>query len=182
MTLTNHWNVRHEDKTANGQRWYCPVCTSRYKTGSGMLVEIMTEDNVALYTRARFPPHDIQDIKFRAVEEGATKSGNVVTPESLLAAIPEAIPLSRQLLTKIEHTTGSFTYCAEAMESLPEFNWDILYQIPKHLRNRGDTTRPAPPELEPMQVHIEKTEDPTDRELAALSTMRYPRLRGAYTS
>ena len=50
------WDRFHEDALASGQRWYCKVCTARYKVKWGVLCEIVHPDR-CLYTLAEFPPH-----------------------------------------------------------------------------------------------------------------------------
>ena len=39
-TLSASWKRRHDDPVATKQRWYCPVCESRYTPNNGVLAEM----------------------------------------------------------------------------------------------------------------------------------------------
>ena len=123
MTLSSQWKRRHEDPLARKQRWYCPACDARYKTTSGVLVELVY-GGATHYVRADFPPETIQEVKWACVQRA---HDHARTPEALLASIPDAAPASGIVLQKMEGLPGSWLYNREALASIPPLNWAKLF-------------------------------------------------------
>ena len=111
MTLSSQWTRRHEDPLAQKQRWYCPACGARYKTTSGVLVELV-HGGATHHVRADFPPESIQEVKWASVQRS---HDHATTPETLLAAIPDAAPASGVVLQKIPTLPGNWLYNREAL-------------------------------------------------------------------
>ena len=131
LTLSAHWQRRHGDPLASGQRWYCPVCSARYKTGSGVLVEFVGGD-ASYYLRADFPPKALQEVKWASVQRG---HANAITPEALLAAIPDAAPASACYTRRVEglilngrELTSVYLYDMDALDRIPRLDWTALLE------------------------------------------------------
>ena len=142
LTLSAHWQRRHGDPLATGQRWYCPVCQARYKTGSGVLVEFVGGD-CSYYLRADFPPKAIQEVKWASVQRG---HGGALTPEALLAAIPDAAPASACYTRRVEgvmvngrELSGVYMYDEDALAQIPRLDWTAILE-------HGNPSRAAPPQ------------------------------------
>ena len=89
-TATNSfiWDRLHSDPLATGQRWYCPECGKRNTTTYGVIVELIDRSHdppVAMYSKAGFPPQDIQDLKALCVRE---KLREAKSPAELLGSLP----------------------------------------------------------------------------------------------
>ena len=123
MMLSSHWVRRAEDPLATGQRWYCRVCNARYKTNSGVLVEMVCQGEVT-YLRADFPPDAMQQVKWASVQRSHP---DAVTPTALLEAIPDAQPMTQSgFLRRKEGFTGVWTYDHVALLSVPKLQWGTL--------------------------------------------------------
>ena len=122
MTLSSQWKRRHEDTLAQKQRWYCPACEARYKTSSGVLVELI-RGGKAHYVQADFPPESIQEVKWSSVQRA---HDDARTPAELLAAIPEAAPAEGVVLQKMRGLPGSWLYNDKVLAEIPRLNWARL--------------------------------------------------------
>ena len=56
-----------EDECATGQRWYCKICSARYKTKFGMLIEIRNYQHV-YFALTKCPNMDIEDVRAMHLE------------------------------------------------------------------------------------------------------------------
>ena len=86
LIVSSQWTRKHDDPCATGQKWYCKICEAKYKTTSGMMVQ-MIYNGQSHFVRASFPTHDLQKIKANCV---LGKNTGATTPAELLRAIPEA--------------------------------------------------------------------------------------------
>ena len=87
--LSAKWRRLKEDKTATGQRYYCMVCGSRYKTSNGVLIE-MKINKKCFYTLADIPHTGIEDLRSMIIESRFGKKAR--TPEELLEFAGNPIP------------------------------------------------------------------------------------------
>ena len=127
LTLSDEWDRLHEQPDATGQRWYCPMCGTRYKTRFGVLCEMFAKDtNIAYYAKAEFPPGTLRDVKFMAIEENFR---NCVTPEELLAALPKVSPRAVGTVFQPAGPRGAFRIMKSTWEALPKLEWFQLYNL-----------------------------------------------------
>ena len=127
LTLSDQWDRLHEQPDATGQRWYCPICGTRYKTKFGVLCEMLTkETNIAYYAKAEFPPGTLRDVKCMAIEENFR---NCVTPEELLKALPRVSPRAIGTVFRPAGPPGAFRITKSTWESLPKLEWFQLYNL-----------------------------------------------------
>ena len=57
MVISDMWDRRHEDPLAVNQRWYCKICTAKYKTTLGVICEMVhPRPQIAAYVLAEHPP------------------------------------------------------------------------------------------------------------------------------
>ena len=121
LTLSDEWDRLHAAAEAAGQRWYCPVCKTRYKTKFGVLCEMFGSDpKIAYYAKAEFPPGSLRDVKFMAIEE---RFQNCVTPEELLAALPKVSPRAVGTVFQPAGPRGAFRIMKSTWETLPKLEW-----------------------------------------------------------
>ena len=71
------------------------------------------------------PPESIQEVKWASVQR---THEHATTPESLLAAIPDAAPASGVVLQKIPTLPASWLYNREVLEDIPRLDWAMLYR------------------------------------------------------
>ena len=119
------WDRLKDDLEATGQRWYCKICTAKYKTKFGVLVE-MINGNQACYCMAELPPADIQDAKMLKIEETFKQ---FTTPQELLDALPKIKPLARGEFLKPTAHEGHYAFNATMMAGLEMMNWSQLYNM-----------------------------------------------------
>ena len=62
MACSARWVRRHEHPAAKGQRWYCPVCDTRYRQKWGTLVELVVGGQ-SYWAKADMPPGNWWDFK-----------------------------------------------------------------------------------------------------------------------
>ena len=91
------------------------------------------------YVCADFPPESIQEVKWASVQRA---HDHATTPETLLAAIPDAALASGVVLPKIPTLPGSWLYNDEALEGIPRLDWAMLYRdgaglCPDHAAEAG---------------------------------------------
>ena len=123
------WDRLHDDPQAVKQRWYCKMCTAKYKTKFGVLVEFVLEQGgkkVAMYALGDLPPFDIQDAKLMKIEETFSA---YKTPEALLAALPKVTPLDRTHFLKETNMPGHWSFDNKMFETISKFDWNQLYNL-----------------------------------------------------
>ena len=131
-TATNSfaWDRLHADPLATKQRWYCPECGKRYTTTYGVIVELIDRTitpAVAMYSKAEFPPQDIQDLKALCVQQ---KLRQAKSPKELLDSLPwMSVADQTHIFTKSKD--GVFRFCNETRENLPQLEWYQLYNLVK---------------------------------------------------
>ena len=67
VTLASHWLRHYADPLADGQRWYCPICESRYEQSNGVLVEFLAEGRPH-FVLAPYPPVEFREIKWASTK------------------------------------------------------------------------------------------------------------------
>ena len=115
------WKRRFAEPLSPNQRWYCTVCGARYKTTSGVLLQFI-QNGKEMFSRASFPPQCLRQVKFASVQ----RTFKAMTPDELLDIIPEAQMAESAVVTRHPTLIGTYTYNAEALNQLPEFNWSRL--------------------------------------------------------
>ena len=88
------------------------------------------------YVLAAYPPAELREVKWcsvRRVHPIAT------TPAELLAAIPEATPVSEDLLYKVSGMRGCWTFNKEALDLIPRLEWGGL--LPARAAGRPEAPR-----------------------------------------
>ena len=118
LTLASCWLRHYEDPLTKNQRWYCPICETRYEPQSGMLVEMVVD-----YVLAPYPPVEFREVKWASVRRCHPRS---TTPEDLLAAIPAAPPISEDFLREIVGKHGSWSYNRGVFDAIPRLEWGGL--------------------------------------------------------
>ena len=88
LILSTGWDRALADPWAVKQRWYCTICGARYCPKFGVLIE-MSWGQEAYYCLASFPPHDIRDAKWMAIQDRFEK---YQTPQELYEALPLSFP------------------------------------------------------------------------------------------
>ena len=144
--LSTLWDTRFQEPDAVKQRWYCPRCGARYKTTFGMLCEIVQprlangcESAVAMYMLAPFPPNQLQDAKFMAVEQRFAEANP--TPRQLLDAIPTAIPMDRgEVLPPRPGLRGCYALQADRLPK-EQLDWNQFF----NLKPQPTPQHPPPP-------------------------------------
>ena len=126
LTANADWKRLHEDPLAYHQRWYCPVCTARYATKFGLLVELV-QNGRPIYLRTTFPCRDVQDLKNMMVERSYGQ--NVTTAAELLQKIPAVSPLAQDLLRPVDGKPGSYDFNNETFEKMQEFRWESFFEM-----------------------------------------------------
>ncbi len=126
VQLSASWARFKEDALAPGQRWYCKVCSAKYKVRYGVLVE-MVKENQTFYLKGQFPPEDIGDLKRMAVEQGMQKHKDLDTARKFLESLPHAHPCSENHFFKTQFE-GVYRLDPEFLAELPMFNWDLVYR------------------------------------------------------
>ena len=145
LTLASHWLRHYSDPLAEGQRWYCPICESRYEESNGMLVELLAEGRPH-FVLAPYPPVEFREIKWASIRR---RHPHATTPEALLAAIPAATPSAgRDLLMPIHDRPGSWSYHHGVFESAPRLAWGSLLPSRATRRARLRGVRPVEPPTE----------------------------------
>ena len=140
LTLASHWLRHYPDPLAEGQRWYCPICESRYEQSNGMLVELLAEGRPH-FVLAPYPPVEFREIKWASVRR---RPPHALTPEELLAAIPAAPPSAgHDLLAPILDRPGSWSYRHGVFETAPRLAWGSLLPSRASRRARLRGVRPA---------------------------------------
>ena len=95
--------------------------------------------NAAYYCLAAFPPHDIRDAKWMAIQDRFEK---YQSPHELYQALPLSVPLKQADF--IQHVKGeTYKFDTGLMESVPKLEWSQLYNIKplegKRRRGRGQS-------------------------------------------
>ena len=85
---SKRWRRKHSDPLATGQKWYCNVCGTTYKTRYGMLVEVHLSNGAVFWIRGEFAD-EYNDIKHMAAAE---RHAEARTPMELYHAIQEITP------------------------------------------------------------------------------------------
>ena len=75
LTMASHWLRRFMDPLEKDQRWYCPVCETKYEPQSGMLVELVTYGR-AHYVLAPYPPVEFREVKWASVRRCHPRATN----------------------------------------------------------------------------------------------------------
>jgi hypothetical protein len=124
MINSKNWTQFFEDPIADKQRWYCKVCRARYKTGFGVLIEIVQKDTVK-YMMADYPPDSIGDVRAAAMER---EHSNASTPAELFAAVPNLVPAGKLLLRLVEEGVYGITSPDELL-SCGTFKWAQMFNL-----------------------------------------------------
>ena len=129
-----------EDPLAARQRWYC-MCGKRYQPKFGVLVEIVHrmgpgKAEMACYALAEHPPFNLKDLKAMAIQE---RFQNLKTPQELYEALPKAKPLDRGVFLKpVAEKEGFYKFDVPMFKSIPEFQWDQLFNLPETKKQKKD--------------------------------------------
>ena len=112
------WKRLHCDPSAKGQRWYCTVCHTRYKTTFGILCELWfardAGTNIANYVLAEFPPWELQDAKAMMIERNFADATR--TAEDLLAALPRTTPMDQgAFMQPVGTEAGAYKFDYDAL-------------------------------------------------------------------
>ena len=127
LILSDKWDRLHADPEAAKQRWYCPICNTRYRTKFGVLTEIIDLSKAsAYYALAEFPPDGLKDVKMMAIEE---KFKTCSTPQELLAALPKIVPWKFGTLLRPAGPEGAWHIDMKQLEGLPHLEWFQLYNL-----------------------------------------------------
>ena len=105
------------------QKWYFPVCTAKYNTNLGIMIELATEGE-RYHLKAAFPTRDIESIKALVVERAHGHGHS--NAEELLKQLPEIHPMNKEWL---KPTASPSAYSCEKLlfDTLPVLDWDTLY-------------------------------------------------------
>ena len=68
VTPSKVWRRKKPEIGATGQKYYCPLCGTRYKTTYGMLVEIRAKE-VSTFMRAEISSQDEEDLRAMYLEK-----------------------------------------------------------------------------------------------------------------
>ena len=124
IILSKAWGRALSEPWAAGQRWYCTICGARYCPKYGVLVE-MAWGGASYYCLAAFPPHDIRDVKWMAVQERLEK---YQSPLELFNALPTAVPMPyADFITHVKGDTYKFDVAL--MATVPMLEWSQLYNL-----------------------------------------------------
>ena len=127
LILSDDWDRLHAEPDAVKQRWYCPVCHTRYKTKFGVLTEILDVPKAsAYYALAEFPPDGLKDVKMMAIEE---KFKHCSTPQELLASLPKIVPWKFGTLLHPAGPKGAWHIDMKQLEGLAHLSWYQLYNL-----------------------------------------------------
>ena len=121
------WARLFADPMKTGQRWYCKVCTARYRAKFGVLIEIIRGDK-ALYCKADCPDDHVKDAKAMIIERNTQAAGHR-TPEELYRALPVMRPMDRGDLLTATGATGHFTIDKEAWSLMPTLKWTVIFAL-----------------------------------------------------
>jgi hypothetical protein len=133
------WVRWHEDPLATGQRWYCPLCSTKYKTKFGVLVELHIAGSV-YFLLAEYPKA-WNDVKHMKVEFDFAKQ--VSTPKELYDKIMAVQPYTGDgfLRPAMPHevlagrsTDGIYRFADKAaFTGMAKWSWDDLASFTKVL-------------------------------------------------
>ena len=125
--LADDWHRLKDEQEAVGQRWYCKICTARYKATWGIVVEVVLPKGDVMYCKADCPMGDKQDIKLMAIQE---RFKDCKTAEQLLDAIPKVKPVAvGSFLTPVQGKEGHYKMDQAMFADLPELKLDQLYNF-----------------------------------------------------
>ena len=140
LILSDKWDTLLEDPLAEKQRWYC-MCNKRYQPKFGVLVEIVhrmgpEKAETACYALAEHPPFNLKDLKAMAIQE---QFQNLKTPQELYKALPKAKPLDRGTFLKpVAEMEGFYKFDVPMFKSIPEFQWNQLFNLPETKKQKKD--------------------------------------------
>ena len=122
VVISSRWNRRHEDPLADKQRWYCPVCSARYKTTNGVLLQ-MTQGGQDHWIRATFPDEWAKKTKAAVVQAEHPAALNA---RALLEAIPEATLAPSSFIKKHDRLEGVYIYDYDTLQGTALCDWNDL--------------------------------------------------------
>ena len=136
--LSDMWDSFHKGPLANGQRWYCKMCTARYRQKWGVLCEVKLRGSL-YYCMADVPDCGIEDAKRMIIDRNAS------SPEALLEMLPkvDSFPAGVVFMEQVLRPgrEGYYKFNAALFRSIGRFDWAQLYNLSRPVRARGSRRR-----------------------------------------
>ena len=80
----------------------------------------MIHQGTDYFCRASFPPEFLRQLKYTSVQR---EHKNAITPEALMAAIPEAAVQPNTVIQPVADHPGTYFFDKVAFETIPCFEW-----------------------------------------------------------
>ena len=125
LITSKDWYRKHENPLATGQKWYCPICETKYKTKYGMLVELKLRTGEIGLLKAPITNDLSKDIKFMSVQQQHSAAESA---QDLFDSIPSVEPIMRDTVFTPTTKKGVFRFRNELYQDLPELDWNKLWQ------------------------------------------------------
>ena len=122
------WRRMIDDPMASKQRWYCTQCDARYKTGFGVVIELIDKRGPtpqAYYCRATIPDQSIMDAKGMRIEKDYK---DAQSPEELYEALPTLAKMQSDQLWEVK-APGVFKLHSGSFDLLPSFDWMQMFNL-----------------------------------------------------
>ena len=126
LVPARQWDRKDPDQPeyAPNQRWYCPVCTTRYKAVFGKLLKWRIKD-VHVYMKASIPDQVIWDYKCLVLNKQLDTS----SAAKIMEQCPKGVELPEGAFTRVQNTqTECYTMGEQFWNSLPTWEWSDIFK------------------------------------------------------
>ena len=146
LVLSKRWPRLFEDPSQSGQRYYCPICGSKYKASTGVLVEVTRRTATgaveAFYGRGEVPCWDAEDVRAMRDEAEKKPTSREDVYRMAVTAHPQVNELVRPAVLQDfwkqdGDVTGVYKIAdVQELEALPSWDWYLLLNIPKPVKGK----------------------------------------------
>ena len=139
------WDRMHADPLRAGQRWYCNVCSAKYRTKFGVLVQVLLPpcdthpSGSVQWMRAEVPDRDHEDVRAMHLEEVYDPSSPMELYNKVqMSAAPSTtcgmlrVAQAHELSDKCKQAVGTYRIVPMAeFVAMGLFAWDQIFNMSK---------------------------------------------------